>query len=161
MVRSGCEAAAHLRDQEATDLLHILRAAAHSCHSEGALEQTAIQRRAEKRRIAIHHSADRLPIRQIRCQSGRTHRLWWVDHTHTRWSYVLMYICIDINPLQMLREVVAKYNLTADDILHRIKMRYYDQPINFNAFKDCLLYLDHTLTQLQIKNLFDLLKNAD
>lgn len=51
--------------------------------------------------------------------------------------------------------------MTADDILHRIKKKIVDEPMNFNQFKECMTRLDSSLTQLQIKALFDLLKNED
>ena len=37
-----------------------------------------------------------------------------------------------MNPLQILRDVINKYNLTGDDILHRMKKKLHDEALNFN-----------------------------
>ena len=67
----------------------------------------------------------------------------------------------DLNPLQIIRDVIQQYDLTSDDILHRIKKKIVDEAMNFNMFKDCMMRLDASLTPLQIKSLFDTLKNDE
>jgi hypothetical protein len=64
--------------------------------------------------------------------------------------YIIMINIIDLNPLQMLREVIQQYELSADDILHKLKKRINDLPLTFPQFKECILKLDSSLSNLQI-----------
>ncbi len=66
-----------------------------------------------------------------------------------------------MNPLQVLRDVINEYELSGEDILHRIKRKLVDDPLNFNQFKESMQKLDSTLSPLQIKSLFELLKNPE
>ena len=66
-----------------------------------------------------------------------------------------------MNPLQILRDIIAKYELTGDDILHRMKKKLNDEPLNFNQLKDSLSKIDASLTPLQLKSLFGTLKNNE
>ena len=42
------------------------------------------------------------------------------------------FIYLDLNPLQMIREVIEEYNLTAEDMLHKMKKKILDDDMTFN-----------------------------
>lgn len=44
----------------------------------------------------------------------------------------MFYRCLDLNPLQVLRDVIGQYELSGEDILHRMKRKLVDDPLNFN-----------------------------
>jgi len=49
---------------------------------------------------------------------------------------------LDMNPLQYLRDVVNRHELTGEDLLHKMKKRIIDEPLSFPEFTTCLLKLD-------------------
>jgi hypothetical protein len=55
---------------------------------------------------------------------------------------LLCLIFKEINPLQVLRDIVVKSNLSHEDILYRMKLRATDPPLSFAAFKESLKRLD-------------------
>jgi hypothetical protein len=59
-----------------------------------------------------------------------------------------------------MRDVILEHNFSADDILHKLKMRIWDQPLTFDILQEKLRLLDPTLTVIQIKNIGKLLKNS-
>lgn len=52
-----------------------------------------------------------------------------------------------LNPLQMLREVVATNKLTTDDLLFKMKLRIWDGPLEFPMLCEYLRRLDPTLSE--------------
>jgi Ca2+-binding EF-hand superfamily protein len=66
-----------------------------------------------------------------------------------------------MNPLQMLREVVANNKLTSDDLLFKMQLRIWDGPLDFPKLCDCLRRLDPTLSEPQLRHLAKSLKNKD
>ncbi len=61
----------------------------------------------------------------------------------------------NINPLQMLREIISFNQITADDLIHKMKKKYDEEPLTFPDFKKALLSLDNSLTLIQLKNIFN------
>ncbi|CDW87512.1 ef hand family protein [Stylonychia lemnae] len=47
------------------------------------------------------------------------------------------------------------------DILYKMGKRLMDAPLNFTQFKECIMKVDSSLNPLQIKSLYELLKNSD
>ena len=63
------------------------------------------------------------------------------------------------NPLENLRAVVKKYNISADDLMFTTKLRVWDLPLNYTQFKEALLRLDPTLVEADMKRMAKELKN--
>jgi Ca2+-binding EF-hand superfamily protein len=61
----------------------------------------------------------------------------------------------------MLREIISQNNLTSDDILFRMHLRIWDQPIDFPKFVECLRKLDPSLSESQLRVLMKTLKNKE
>lgn len=59
----------------------------------------------------------------------------------------------------MLREVVSQNRLTADDLLFKMHMRMWDDPMDFPKFCEVVRRLDATLSEFQLKHLSKVLKN--
>ena len=66
-----------------------------------------------------------------------------------------------LNPLQMLREVVANNNLSPDDLLFKMKLRIWDLPLDFPKLCESLRRLDPTLSESQLRHLAKTLKNKE
>lgn len=66
-----------------------------------------------------------------------------------------------LNPLQMLREVIANNKITSDDLLFRMKLRIWDEPLDFPKLCEALRRLDPTLSESQLRHLAKTLKNKD
>ena len=49
------------------------------------------------------------------------------------------------NPLQMIREIVQAYDLTQDDLLFQMKLKVWDNPLDYSAFYKAVRYLDSTI----------------
>ena len=58
------------------------------------------------------------------------------------------------NPLQLIREVVQSQDLNVDDILFQMKIKIWDDPIDYNKFEVCIRRLDPSLADSQAKALF-------
>jgi hypothetical protein len=69
--------------------------------------------------------------------------------------------CDTQNPLQMIREVVMGNNLTSDDILFRMHLRAWDNPLDFAHFAEAIRKLDPSLGDSQLRQLAKVLKNKD
>jgi hypothetical protein len=52
------------------------------------------------------------------------------------------------NPLQMLREIVIQNEISGDEILHKMKLRLDNEPLDFPKFSKGLKIIDPTLNQL-------------
>lgn len=52
-----------------------------------------------------------------------------------------------LNPLQMLREVIIKNNITPDDVLFKTQLRIWDEPLDFSGLCVSLRRLDPTLSE--------------
>jgi len=50
------------------------------------------------------------------------------------------------NPLAMLREVITENQLSSEELLHKMKLRIWDEPINLRQLKAALNHLDPTIT---------------
>jgi Ca2+-binding EF-hand superfamily protein len=66
-----------------------------------------------------------------------------------------------LNPLQMLREVVQKNKITSDDLLYRMQLRIWDEPLDFSKLCEALRRLDPTLSEPQLRHLAKTLRNKD
>lgn len=64
------------------------------------------------------------------------------------------------NPLQLLREVVNEHNLDSDDLLFKMNLRIWDDPLDFPKFAAALRVLDSSLTDLQLKAVAKSMKNS-
>lgn len=66
-----------------------------------------------------------------------------------------------MNPLQMLREIVSSNNLTPDDLIFKMHLRYWDPALDFPKMCDALRKLDPTLSEIQLRYLAKALKNKE
>lgn len=64
------------------------------------------------------------------------------------------------NPLQLLREVVNENNLSSDDLLFRMNLRIWDDPLDFPKFAKALRILDPSLTDVQLRAMAKSMKNS-
>jgi hypothetical protein len=64
------------------------------------------------------------------------------------------------NPIQLIREIAMANEISGEDILHKFKMRVYDDPIEFPKFKDCMKMLDPELNPNQLRCMFNEIKNS-
>ena len=53
-----------------------------------------------------------------------------------------------MNPLQMLREIVENNKLTSDDLIFKMHLRYWDEPLEFPKFCEALRKLDPSLSEI-------------
>jgi Ca2+-binding EF-hand superfamily protein len=65
------------------------------------------------------------------------------------------------NPLQLLREIVNQNNLDSDDLLFKMNLRIWDDPLDFPKFAKALRILDSSLTDLQLKAVAKSMKNSN
>ena len=65
------------------------------------------------------------------------------------------------NPLQMLREIVQHNRITSDDLLFKMQLRIWDEPIDFPRLCEAVRKLDPTLSESQLRHLAKTLKNKD
>ena len=65
------------------------------------------------------------------------------------------------NPLQLFREVVNQNHLTSDDLLFKMNLRIWDDPLDFPKFCKALRTLDSSLTDEQLKAMAKPMKNAN
>jgi len=63
-----------------------------------------------------------------------------------------------LNPLQLLREVIKENQLTADDLLDKMRLRVWDEDMDYQPFQGAMRKLDPTLSEPQIKYLSKVLK---
>lgn len=61
----------------------------------------------------------------------------------------------------MIREVVISNNLTSDDILFRMHLRAWDNPLDYPQFSEAIRKLDPSLGDSQLRALAKILKNKD
>jgi hypothetical protein len=66
-----------------------------------------------------------------------------------------------INPLQLIRECVQSQDMNVDDILYQMKLKIWDDPLDFNKLEMCLRRLDPSFSDSQCKALFKKLKGED
>ena len=64
------------------------------------------------------------------------------------------------NPLQLIREIINNYNLDEDDLLFRMKLRIWDDPLDYPKFVKAIRNLDTSLTDVQLRALAKSLKNS-
>jgi Ca2+-binding EF-hand superfamily protein len=63
------------------------------------------------------------------------------------------------NPLQLLREIIANNNLTSDDLLDKMKLRVWDEDMDYQSFSQAMRKLDPTLADPQMRYLAKALKS--
>ena len=63
--------------------------------------------------------------------------------------------------MSMLREIILGYGLTADDLLHKMRLRIWDDGLDFTKFSEALHRIDPSLNEYQLKNMAKILKNRD
>jgi hypothetical protein len=61
----------------------------------------------------------------------------------------------------MLREVVQNNRITSDDLLFKMQMRIWDEPLDFPRLCEGLRRLDPTISEPQLRHLAKTLKNKD
>lgn len=64
------------------------------------------------------------------------------------------------NPLQLLREIVNEHDLNSDDLLFKMNLRIWDEPLDFPKFAKALRILDSSLTDAQLKAIAKSMKNS-
>ena len=69
--------------------------------------------------------------------------------------------CDSANPLQMLREIIQDNNLTADDLLFKMNLKLWDNPLDSSKLTESLRKLDPSLGEAQIRVVAKQLKNKD
>lgn len=52
------------------------------------------------------------------------------------------------NPLALIREIVQSSGIDSDDLLHKMGLRIWDDPIDLTTFNRCMWVLDPTLTDV-------------
>lgn len=57
------------------------------------------------------------------------------------------------NPLALIREVITTHRLTSDELLHKMKLRIWDDSLSLSQFNKCMRELDPTLTDAQLKGM--------
>ncbi len=67
----------------------------------------------------------------------------------------------NVNPLQLIREVVNANGLTSDDLLHKMDIRIWDDPMDYKKFVMAMRRLDPTLSDPQLRHLMKVLKDKD
>ena len=65
------------------------------------------------------------------------------------------------NPLQLFREVINQNHLSSDDLLFKMNLRIWDDPLDFPKFCKALRILDSSLTDKQLKAMAKPMKNAN
>lgn len=55
------------------------------------------------------------------------------------------------NPVALLREVIKENQLSSEELLHKMKLRIWDDALTQPKFNKCLRMLDPTLTDVQLK----------
>ena len=61
----------------------------------------------------------------------------------------------------MLREVVQTNKITSDDLLFRMQLRIWDEPLDFPKLCEALRRLDPSLSESQLRHLTKTLRNKD
>ncbi len=61
----------------------------------------------------------------------------------------------------MLREVVQANELSADDLLFKMRLRIWDKPLDFVQLSECLRRLDPSLSDTMLRHLAKTLKNKE
>lgn len=64
------------------------------------------------------------------------------------------------NPLQLLREIVNEHELSSDDLLFKMHLRIWDDPLDFKKFTTALRMLDSSLTDVQLRAMAKTMKNS-
>ncbi len=64
------------------------------------------------------------------------------------------------NPLALLREVIQSNHLSSEELLHKMKLRIWDEPLTLKQFKKAMHELDPTLTDGQLKALAASMKDG-
>lgn len=64
------------------------------------------------------------------------------------------------NPLQMIREVVSKYGLTQDDLMHQMKLKLWDDPLSASQLTKAIRHLDQSISDVQISALHQCLRQS-
>ena len=65
------------------------------------------------------------------------------------------------NPLQLLREIINSNGLDEDDLLFKMNIRIWDDPLDYPKFTKALKNLDSSLTDVQLRALAKPLKNSN
>jgi hypothetical protein len=52
-----------------------------------------------------------------------------------------------LNPLQMLREVITASRITSHDLLFRMQLRIWDEPLDFPKLTEAIRKLDPTVSE--------------
>mmetsp|Transcript_28903 Transcript_28903/g.27805 ORF Transcript_28903/g.27805 Transcript_28903/m.27805 type:complete len:184 (+) Transcript_28903:1666-2217(+) len=64
------------------------------------------------------------------------------------------------NPLQLLREIVFANEISGEELLQKMRLKVYDDPLDYPTFQRSLRTLDPSLNHLQLKALFNELKSV-
>ena len=63
------------------------------------------------------------------------------------------------SPLEMLRQEIKELNLERDDLLHKFKLKIDNPSLDYPLFSKCLKIIDSSLNQIQIRSIFNELRN--
>ena len=66
----------------------------------------------------------------------------------------------DDNPIQMIREIVVRHQLTQDDLLHQMKLKAWNNGLTLPKLREHIRNLDSSVSDSQITSLYKNLKDA-
>lgn len=59
----------------------------------------------------------------------------------------------------MIREIIKENGIDSDDLLHKMGLWIWDDPIDLPTFNRCMWLLDPTLTDIQLRGMAKEMKN--
>lgn len=60
----------------------------------------------------------------------------------------------------MLKEIIISNDISGEELLHKMKIKIYDEALDFASFSKCIKALDPSLNTLQVRVLFNEIKNS-
>ena len=66
-----------------------------------------------------------------------------------------------LNPIQLIRELVFAEQMDATDVLFQMKLKVWDEPMDFSRFSLAIRCLDQSFSDSQCRALFNKLRNAN
>lgn len=63
------------------------------------------------------------------------------------------------NPLSLLRDVISVNEISGEELLHKMKLKYSDEPLEYIKFQKCFKSIDSSINSLQTRAMFEELKN--
>ena len=60
-----------------------------------------------------------------------------------------------------MREIIILNDISGEELLHKFRLKIYDDDLGFEEFRDCLKKLDGEINNVQMKKMFSELKGRD